>query len=470
MEKNKVKDYFNRIAVERDYWKKKNSLYYDDLINLLKFLIPKDKSVLEIGCGTGDFIGVLEPLRGVGIDISKEMIRISKEKYLKHTFIEMDAENIRLKEKFDYIIMSDLIGHLEDIQKAFKEAHKVMNDRSRLIITYYNFFWDSVLRIGESFKLKMPQNRQNWLNDKDIENLLHLTDFEVIKRGQRFLFPQNVPLVSHLVNRYISQLPLLNDLCIYQYLVARKINIESPRNQFSISVVIPAKNEAGNIESAVTRMPQMGKHTEVIFIEGHSKDNTLEEIKRIVDKYKEKIDIKYAVQDNKGKGDAVRKGFNMAKGDILCILDADLTVPPEELPKFYEAISSGKGEFINGSRLVYAMEKEAMRTLNIIGNKFFSFMFTWLLDQRFKDTLCGTKVILKKDYEQLIENRNYFGDFDPFGDFDLIFGASKLNLKIVEIPIRYRERTYGETNISRFKHGILLLKMCLFAMKKIKFI
>jgi glycosyltransferase involved in cell wall biosynthesis len=213
----------------------------------------------------------------------------------------------------------------------------------------------------------------------------------------------------------------------------------------------------------------MGAHTEFIFIEGHSSDGTLDEIKRVAEKYKDKFDIKYATQDGKGKGDAVRKGFAMASGDILMILDADLTTPPEDMPKFFNALASGKGEFINGTRLVYPLEDESMRSLNILGNKFFSLMFSWLLGQRLKDTLCGTKVISKKNYEKLIANRGYFGDFDPFGDFDLIFGAAKLNLKIVEIPVRYQAREYGSTNISRFRHGWLLIKMVVFAMNKIKF-
>ena len=191
--------------------------------------------------------------------------------------------------------------------------------------------------------------------------------------------------------------------------------------------------------------------------------------KSIAEKYKDQFNIKIAQQDGKGKGDAVRKGYNMATGDILMILDADLTVPPEDLPKFYDAIASGKGDFINGCRLVYKMEKKAMRPLNLLGNKFFSMAFSWLLDRPFKDTLCGTKVIFRDDYIRLIKNRTFFGEFDPFGDFDLIFGAYKLNCKIAELPIRYRERVYGETNISRFKHGLILLRMCIFALKKIKF-
>jgi glycosyltransferase involved in cell wall biosynthesis len=241
-------------------------------------------------------------------------------------------------------------------------------------------------------------------------------------------------------------------------------------DKYSVSVIVPARNEKGNIENAVKQIPQMGSHTEIIFVEGHSSDDTLSEIQRVCAAYKDRLDVKYTVQDGKGKGDAVRKGFGMASGDILMIQDGDLTAPPEDLPKFYHAIASGRGEYINGSRLVYPMEKQAMRMLNVLGNKFFSLMFSWLLGQPLKDTLCGTKVISKENWEKLAANRSYFGDFDPFGDFDLIFGSAKMNLKIVEIPLRYKAREYGDTNISRWRHGWLLLKMVFFALNKIKFV
>ncbi|MEA3449832.1 MAG: glycosyltransferase family 2 protein, partial [Patescibacteria group bacterium] len=291
---------------------------------------------------------------------------------------------------------------------------------------------------------------------------------EVIKTGQHFLMPVYIPLLSWFVNKYIANLPLINKLCLTQYIIARFRSTQ--REEKSVSVLIPAMNEQGNIENALKRLPKMGTHTEVIFVEGGSSDDTWGEIKRMAEKYKDEWSIQLTRQDGKGKGDAVRKGFSMAKNDILMILDADLTVPPEDLPKFYEAIVAGKGEYINGSRLVYPMEDEAMRLLNIAGNKFFSIAFSWLLGQRLKDTLCGTKVMTRKNYLRLATNRHYFGDFDPFGDFDLIFGSAKMNLKIIEVPIRYQAREYGSTNISRFKHGWILLKMTAFAMNKIKFI
>jgi glycosyltransferase involved in cell wall biosynthesis len=312
----------------------------------------------------------------------------------------------------------------------------------------------------------MPQQHQNWLSTEDIGSLLSLAGYEEIKKEYRLLIPKRIPWLSNAINRFIAPLPGIRRLCLCRYVVARPSGLREKR-AFSTTVLIPCRNEKGNVEAAVTRLPSFGEHQEIIFVEGGSTDGTREEIQRVIEKYREK-DIKLVVQEGQGKGDAVRSGFSLAKGDILMILDADLTVPPEDLPKFYRALADDVGEFINGCRLVYPMEKQAMRILNLLGNRFFSFMFTWILNQRFKDTLCGTKALFRRDYENIRANRHYFGDFDPFGDFDLIFGASKLNLKVVEVPIRYRERTYGSTNISRFRHGWLLLRMTLFAFRKIK--
>ena len=465
--------FFEAIAPERDKWKKRNSYYWGDLETFCAFLIPTSGSVLEIGCGTGDLLASLEAQRKVGIDYSAKMIDIARGKYPGIDFRVMEAETLTFNEPFDYIILSNLIGYLGDIQQVFAELKKVCHQHTKIVVTYYNFLWQPLLNIAETFNMRMKQPEQNWLSRADINNLLYLAGFDAFKGGERLQFPVYIPLLSTLINKYLAKLPLFRKLCITNYTIAKPSPLQAEeqyKNKYSVSVIIPARNESGNIENAVQRMPLMGTHTEIIFIEGNSSDDTWRRIKEVYEKYKDTYDIKIAQQDGKGKGDAVRKGFDMASGDILMILDADLTVPPEDLPKFHYAIASGKGEFINGSRLVYNMDKKAMRFLNLLGNKFFSLMFTWLLDQRFKDTLCGTKVMFKRDYEQLKVGRKFFGEFDPFGDFDLIFGASKLNLKIVEIPIRYKERTYGSTNISRFKHGLILLRMCLFAAKKIKFI
>lgn len=473
--KKLVVNHVDEIADERGKYINKNKYYYQDLIKFFTHNISEQSRVLEIGCGTGHILNAINPKNGVGIDVSEKMIAIARKAYPQLSFYHMAAEEMDFdQEKFDYIIISDTLGYFEDIQKVFRQLKKVITADTRIIITYHSFLWQPILKLAEYLKLKMPQKRLNWLNDKDIKNLLYLEDFDVIKTGRRFLIPKKIFGLSYFINKYLAFLPLFNWFCLTGFIVARLKENDKPADDFlSVSVVIPTRNEKGNIEEAVKRIPLMGKETEIIFVEGDSTDGTLDEIKRVVDLYKNKsrgIVIKYVVQAGRGKGDAVRNGFSLAKGDVLMILDADLTVPPEDLPKFYNAIAENKGEFINGSRLVYPLEDEAMMTLNMIGNTFFSLMFTWLLGQRFKDTLCGTKVISKKNYGKLIANRKYFGDFDPFGDFDLIFGAAKLNLKIVEMPIRYRARQYGQTNISRFRHGWLLIKMVFFAMRKIKFI
>lgn len=486
-------NHFNGLASQRGYWRKKNRYYYSELERLLRFLIPKNRKVLEIGCGTGELLKSVEPRVGVGVDFSDEMIKIAKKKYPSLEFRIDDAENLRENKKYDYIIMSDLVGELFDVWQGFRELRKVTDKDSRIVITYYNYLWEPVIRFAERLKLKMPQDYQNWLSIPDIENILSLNGYEVVKKGYSLLLPIKIPILSYFLNKYIAILPLFKRLCLIQYIIAKEVPSvpEKEISKYSVSVIIPCRNEKGNIEGAIERVPDMGSHTELIFVDGNSTDGTIEQIEEMIERYKGKKDIKLIHQIPKetekdelkndlktppnkmlklGKGDAVRKGFDAAKGDILMILDSDLTVPPEELPKFYSAMASGRGEFINGTRLVYQMEKQAMRTLNIFGNKFFSWLFTWLLEQRIKDTLCGTKVLFKKDYENIVMNRSFFGDFDPFGDFDLLFGAAKLNLKIVEVPVRYKRRTYGEIKIERFKHGLILLRMSFIAFKKLKLV
>ena len=448
-----------------------NSYYWKEITRYCNYFSHNDFKVLEIGCATGELIGNIKGKNKTGIDINADALERARKKFPDIAFYEMPAENIEIEEKFDLIILSNLIGYLEDVQAVLSNLHKVCHENTKIVITYYNYLWEPVLKVAEKTGIKSPVPIQNWLSVPDINNLLYLSGFDVYRSCQQTLMPVKLPLISSFMNKFMAKLPLFRSLCINNYSFAKPAATkENVSEKYSVSVIIPARNESGNIENAIKRLPKLGSHTEIIFIEGNSTDDTWQKIQDVKKKYETTHDIKIGQQKGKGKNDAVKAGFDMARGDILMILDADLTVPPEDLPKFYEAIAGGKGDFINGSRLVYQMEKEAMRFLNLLGNKFFSMAFTWLLEQRFKDTLCGTKVIFRKDYFRLVENREYFGNFDPFGDFDLIFGAHKLNLKIVEIPIRYRERTYGTTNISRFKHGLILLKMCVFAARKIKFV
>jgi SAM-dependent methyltransferase len=458
------------MADSRETWISRNSFYYHDDRAYMQFLVRPGQRVLELGCGTGDLLDALKPSYGIGIDLSQKMIEAARRRFPRFQFLQGDIEDsallASLEGPFDVIVLSDTIGYLDDCAQLLESLHRLCIPETRIVIAYYSWFWEPVLKLGEVLGLKMPSVELNWLSTEDTMGFLQLADFEPVKREWRQIVPRRMIGLGTLINRFVGTLPLIRRLSLRNYLVARPLR-NAALGDPSVTVLIPCRNERGNIENAITRLPQLSSNMEIMFVEGHSRDGTLDEIHRVISAYPE-LDIKVFVQDGKGKGDAVRKGFANARGDILMILDADLTVPPEDLSKFYSAIAKGKGEFINGSRLVYPMQDQAMRFLNFLANRTFSWLFTWLLNQRYTDTLCGTKALTRKNYETLYANRAYFGEFDPFGDFDLIFGATKLNLKVVEIPIRYAAREYGETQISRFRHGWLLLKMVVFAYKKLK--
>jgi SAM-dependent methyltransferase len=474
--KQEIRAYFDRIAPELDRWNRRNRYYYADLAKLHQFVIPSGTRVLEVGCGTGDLLHAVDPGEGVGIDFAPTVVALAQQKYPELSFYCLDAEFLSPEQlaprhrQFDYIVLSGVLGYLGDIQAILQNLQPFCHPRTRLILSFHNYLWEPLLRLAERMGQRRPQPPQNWLSMDDVTNLLTITGYIPLKRGRRFLMPKQVPGLAYGVNRYLAPLPGIQHLCLTNFVVARpqpsRFHRESPP---TCSVVIPARNEAGNIAAAVARLPQLGAHTEVIFVEGHSQDNTWEAIQSLVNSYRGPFTLKALQQTGKGKADAVRLGFDQATGDILMILDADLTVPPEDLPHFVEVMASGRGEFVNGSRLVYPRSRQAMPWLNTMANKFFALMFSFLLEQTLKDTLCGTKVIWRDDYQRLAAGRSYFGDFDPFGDFDLLFGAAKLNLQIVEVPIRYQPRTYGSSNIAHVKEGLVLLKMCLYASRKLKF-
>ncbi len=468
--KQRIHAQAEKLAGARERWLRRNRYFFEEDWRYMRFLVASGKRVLDLGSGTGDLLAQLAPSEGVGIDFSAGMTEVARKKFPQLRFITADVERLTRSATpagpFDAIVMSDTVGSLDDCLETFRGLHRLCKPETRLVVSYYSRLWEPLFRLGGALRLKQASLPQNWLSTRDIANLLHLADFEVIKREWRILVPYRLLGLGRLINRYVATLPLIRKLCLRNYIVARP-RPKPSAEPLSVSIIVPCRNERGNIEPAVLRTPRFGRAIEMIFVEGGSSDGTWEEIQRVVAAHPGK-DIKAVKQTGKGKGDAVRAGFAAASGDILMILDADLTMPPEDLPKYYDALAGGKGEFINGSRLVYPIEKQAMRTLNFIANHTFSALFTYLLNQRYTDTLCGTKALFRRDYEEIAKSRAYFGEFDPFGDFDLIFGASKLNLKTAEIPIRYQAREYGETQISRFRHGWLLLRMVQFAFRKFK--
>lgn len=464
--------HWDRVAVASDRRWKLGGAVRRRFQRAYRTTIPPGQRVLELGCGTGDLLAAVEPAVGVGVDFSAEMVARAAQRHPHLTFVQADAHELDelappFDQPFDAIILSDLVNDVWDVQAVLERLGQWTTPRTRIVLNVHSHLWELPLRLAERLGLARPTLRQNWLTAEDVENLLELSGLRLVRRWQEVLLPLPIPLLAPLLNRFVVRLWPFHHLAMSNFFLARPAP-RAERAAPSVSVVVPARNEAGNIAAIFDRTPDMGPATELVFVEGHSRDDTYEAIEREIAARPERRALLLR-QPGEGKGDAVRAGFAASSGEVLMILDADLTVPPEDLPRFYEAIRSGTGELINGVRLVYPMEQQAMRFANLVANKLFGMAFSWLLGQPIRDTLCGTKVLCREDYDRIARNRAHFGQLDPFGDFDLLFGGARLGLDIVEVPVRYRERTYGSTNIRRWRHGLLLLRMCLLAARRLKF-
>jgi SAM-dependent methyltransferase len=448
----------------------------DDVTEALRRLIPADASVLEIGCGEGALLAALPNQRRAGLDYLPEIVERARARHPDIPFDVADATDPEAglgpsgEGLWDAVVCDRLCHSVLDVRALLAGLKRRLSPDGRIYLTAFNYLWEVPVRVAEMSGWKRPAPTANWLSDSDFRNLFDIAGIEVVRFEDRVLLPLEVPALSTTLNRYLVRAPAMKYVSLYRVYVLRARDAVPAPRRASVSVIVPSRNEAGNVAAAVARTPVMGTGTELIFVEGHSTDDTWAKIQQTVASYDGPLTLRAFQQTGKGKGDAVRLGFAHATGDILMILDADLTVPPEELPVFYDTLAGGHADFVQGTRLVYPMEPGAMRFFNKLGNVAFSQLFTYLLQQPLKDTLCGTKVLWRRDYERIAAARAYFGDFDPFGDFDLIFGAARLNLKIAEIPVRYRDRTYGETNIQRWKHGLLLLRMSAVAARKLKFV
>jgi len=464
---DRIRQFYDAAPTESTWF---GRFYRSLLARYYRHLVPPHASILEIGCGSAELLALLPNRDVAGVDVSPKQIAAARKRLAHGTFVTAAAETLRregeLDREFDYIILSETVNFSPDVQALLERLQEFSGKETRLILNFYNTLWHPILQLATFLGLKSRQPMANWLSASDVRGLLDLANWEVIHQEEHIICPVPVLGLDRLLNRFVAPLVRWNSLTIFQTARLRPTSGMPPQ---SVSVVVPARNEAGNIDAAIERIPLMGSGTEIIFVEGHSTDQTWERIQDSARRHPH-LNIKTLQQTGHGKGNAVREAFEAATGDILMILDADLTVPPEELPKFYAALVSGRTEFANGVRLVYPMCDKAMRFLNMCANKFFSMAFTWVLGQPIKDTLCGTKVLFRRDYLRIAGNRAGFGEFDPFGDFDLLFGARKLNLKISDIPIRYRERTYGTTNIRRWSHGLLLFRMLGFALFRLKMV
>ena len=466
----KRRAHWDEVALRFQRGSRGGRSYHRRLREVYRNLVPPGQRVLELGCGTGDLLAACAPAYGVGVDFSDNMLRHAAQKHPELEFIQYDVLEYEPNDTFEVVILSDLINDLWDVQGALETAAKAMGPRSRLILNFYSRVWEPALQVAARIGLAQPMLPQNWLSRDEMRGLLRLAGLEEIRSWREILLPLPLPGIQTFANKYLVRFWPLYHLAVTNFSQVRPLpNAPHDESQHRVSVVVPVRNEAGNIPAILDRVPEMGAGTEIVFVEGHSTDRSFEVLQEEIKKHPARNCVLLR-QPGDGKGDAVRHGFAHASGEALLILDADLTVSPEDLVRFYDALRSGKGELINGVRLTYPMGDRAMQYFNLLGNRLFSLLLSWMLGQPIKDTLCGTKVVWKADYELISATREYFGDFDPFGDFELILGAAKLNLRILDLPVRYHDRTYGETNIQRWKHGWMLAKMIVVASRKILFV
>jgi SAM-dependent methyltransferase len=471
--RERTRSHLAAIASRRESWIKRNRYYYGLLNRLLRFLVEPNKKVLSVRCGTGNHLAAVRPGEGKGVDICAEIMEIAKERNPLFEFAVAFPDKDEFhqlfgpSEKFDYILFND-IGDTVDVLQALRNLRPLCLRHTRLLVETYNHLWEPLVTFAEWIGMKVPRAEQNWLSTADIRNVMKLAGFEALETHWIVLLPKYVPLASTFLNRFCARLPFLKKLCMTQVVVARAVPPAVPKEELSVSVIIPCKNERGNVEDAVRRIPSLAGRTEIIFCDDQSTDGTADEVRRVQSCYPEK-DIRLEYGPGVCKSRNVWTGFDAAKGDVLMILDADLTTIPEELPYFVDVIVSGQAEFVNGSRLVYPVPKGAMNGSNMLGNKFFSVAFTYLLGQRVKDTLCGTKVLWRSDWERIKPLLGSWGTEDRWGDYELLFGAAKLKLKILDLPVHYQERIYGSTKMTKvFRNGLIMLKMCWHGFLKLK--
>ena len=455
--KKKIVVYYNEVSDKFDFYERFNAYFYRYRRKILRRIIPPHKKILDIGCGGGDNLANLTPSRGLGLDISSHMVHLAKSRHPELEFICKDIDTYSPEEgDWEYLLAINLLLEVPDINLTLNRIHHIMSEETRLVILNHSANWEFLFRIYTFFQKWNKRINQNWLNRRDYENLFNNCGFQVIKKTKALLVPINIPILSNIINWLFHQIPFIRRFGLLDIYTLKKRIPRERLPDFSVSVIVPCKNESENIPAIIPRMPGMGRFTEIVFVDDLSTDDTHKCMQEQKEKFPD-VPVKIVDGSGLGKGAACRKGFEAATGDILMILDADLTVPPEVLPDFFEIIQAGHAEFVNGSRQVYQLEEDSMRMANCIGNGFFAYLFSFLMGFRVNDTLCGTKVFFRKHYPLILESREFFATNDVWGDFDLLFAASRHNLMYTEHPVHYFPRTYGETKMGRRLHNAQIM-------------
>lgn len=430
--------------------KERNAYYNQELVRFCRSLVPPGRKVLDIGCGRGDVLAAVAPREGLGLDLSPTMVRRAKEDHPDLDFRVQSVETFEGDESYDTVLLINTLEYMHDVGQVLDRVHAALRDNGRVLITTANPIWSPIFSAASKLGLRIPECERLFLTNEDVVNMLTLHGFETVYKSMDLVLPKKIPLVSDAINWAVSHTPVLHVAGSTQLIAARKV--PTKRREYSVSVVVPCYNEAGNVERCIKEMKKFGSKTELIFVDDGSKDGTKEAVKPELNP---DIDVRLITYTpNHGKGYAVKRGFDAAKNDIVMILDADLTTHPEELDPLYEAFAHGRAEFVNCTRLVYPMDGGAMKFANYVGNKMFTILVSVIMSARVSDTLCGTKAMFRDDYQHMEMGR------DPWGDYDFLFGAAQQRLVIRELPVHYRERVSGLSKMNSTKHTINLLRMC----------
>lgn len=461
MAKENIRSYFKRTAPVWEFWHTKNKFYHGKIGELISGMVPPRAKVLEVGCGTGGLLASLNPSCGIGLNLADELTDQARRNLPQYQFYTVDVDQVKAPEGFcpDYVILNNMLDYIYDVWVMLENLQPFISDHTLLIITTNNPLWAPILRLASKIGQRIPDSPRNFITNKDIRSVLRLQGFDVVEEGMALPVPKQIPLIGDAANILLPELPVLRYSSSVQYIVARW---RTPRAPLSCSVVIPCHNEEDNIAECVRRVANMGTWTEIVVVDDGSTDGTRA---RVAELMKTDHRVRLVVFDrNQGKANAVRAGFDVARGDVIMILDADMAVMPEELPKFLKPLQDGSADFVNGTRLIYPMAGQAMKMANFLGNKGFCYLASWVARQRVSDTLCGTKALFRRDYMRMPLGRK-----ERWGDFDFLFGAARLKLRILEIPVHYQERRAGESKMRVIRDGWLFLRACWHGWRMLRF-
>jgi SAM-dependent methyltransferase len=446
----RIAAHFGGLASSYRQLKHRNRYYNQFLIRWCRSFIAPGQRILDVGCGRGDVLAELKPAGGVGIDLSQAMVEAAAAEFPNLSFRHAAVEDFDGEAGFDAALLINTAEYTFDMGAVIARCHRALRDNGKLLLTTANPLWSPVFHFASRLGLRIPECERLFVTNEDLVNLLRLHGFDVVYKRMSLLVPKYIPFLSDFLNNTWSRIPILRLLSSTQFIVARKV--PAARREYSVSIVVPCYNERGNIERCIREVRKIGSRTELLFVDDGSKDGTAEAVDPALNPDIDVRVIRYT--PNRGKGHAVTMGFNAASGDIVMILDADLTTMPEELAPVYEAFAAGHAEFVNGTRFIYPMEGRAMKWANYVGNKMFNILVSLVMECRVSDTLCGTKAMFRRNYISMEMGR------DPWGDYDFLFGAAQQRLLIRELPVHYRERLAGFSKMNSMKHTVNLLRMC----------